>query len=151
MLDEEDNHIIVDGRTKKVLFYSWMNGNENKRQVDNSVLSNKERKESNYKNPPNAATDPFFEAHNEHDIKEGNELRQMKCKNNNTNDEQPNKRVCKAEKFEAIKYSLGPNKEYIAIRRCEYNAWERNKDTIAQIYQEIFQKKDNGWNVMRIE
>ncbi|GJT18636.1 hypothetical protein Tco_0877342 [Tanacetum coccineum] len=67
-------------------------------------------------------------AHDEHDIEEGNELRQMKRKEDNKNDEQPNKRVCKAEKFEAIKYSLGPNETYIAIRRCEYNAWKRNED-----------------------
>ncbi|GJW12385.1 hypothetical protein Tco_1578212 [Tanacetum coccineum] len=60
-------------------------------------------------------------------------------------DEQPNKRMCKAEKFEAIQYSLGPNEEYIAIRRCEYDIWERNEDNMSKIYQDIFQKKDNGW------
>ncbi|GKD94418.1 hypothetical protein Tco_1374255, partial [Tanacetum coccineum] len=46
-----------------------------------------------------------------------------------TTDEQPNKRRCKAEKFEAIQYSLGPNKEYIAIR---------NVDNLSIIYQDIF-------------
>ncbi|GJY50375.1 hypothetical protein Tco_0441222 [Tanacetum coccineum] len=90
-----ENHMKVDGRTKKVLFHSWMNG-----------------------------------THDERDIKEGNELRQMKRKGDNKNDGQPNKRVCKAEKFEAIKYSLGPNEEYIAVRRCEYNTWERNEDRL---------------------
>ncbi|GJW89006.1 hypothetical protein Tco_0164346 [Tanacetum coccineum] len=123
-----ENHMKVDGRTKKVLFHSWMNGSWNKRRMDNNILNNKEWKESDYGNPLNTATDSFFKAHDEHDIEEGNELRQMKRKEDNKNDEQPNKRVCKAEKFEAIKYSLGPNEEYIAIRRCEYNAWERNKD-----------------------
>ncbi|GJT12216.1 hypothetical protein Tco_0859258 [Tanacetum coccineum] len=73
---------------------------------------------------------------------------QMKHKEDNKNDEQPNKRVCKAEKFEAIKYSLGPKEKYIAIGRCEYNVWERNEDCMSQIYQEIFQKKDNGWKVL---
>ncbi|GJZ61323.1 hypothetical protein Tco_0617460 [Tanacetum coccineum] len=91
--------------------------------------------------PLNTATDSFFKAYDEHDIEEGNELRQMKRKKENKNDEQPNKRVCNAEKFEAIKYSLGPNEEYIAIRRCEYNGWERNKDSMSQIYQEIFKKR----------
>ncbi|GKE20556.1 hypothetical protein Tco_1432068 [Tanacetum coccineum] len=61
-------------------------------------------------------------------IKEGNELRQMKRKGDNKNDEQPIKRVCEAERFEAIKYSLGPKEEYIAVRRCEYNTWERNEE-----------------------
>ncbi|GJS46525.1 hypothetical protein Tco_0596646 [Tanacetum coccineum] len=93
----------------------------NKRRMDNSILSNKEWMKSDFGNPLNTATSLFFKAHDEHDVKEGNELRQMKRKEDNKNDEQLNKRVCKAEKFEAIKYSLGPNEEYIAVRRCEYN------------------------------
>ncbi|GJY70144.1 hypothetical protein Tco_0473126 [Tanacetum coccineum] len=136
-----ENHMKVDGRTKKVLFHFWMNGSWNKRRIDNSILNNKEWKESDYGNLLNTATNSFFKAYGEQDIEEGNALRQMKRKEDNKNDEQPNKRVCKAEKFEAIKYSLGPTEEYIAIRRCEYNAWERNEDSMSQIYQEIFQKK----------
>ncbi|GJW68042.1 hypothetical protein Tco_0122466 [Tanacetum coccineum] len=61
------------------------------------------------------------------------------------NNEHPDKMVCKADKFEAIKYSLGPKEECIAIKRCEYNAWERNEDSVSQIYQEIFWKNDEGW------
>ncbi|GJU16531.1 hypothetical protein Tco_1144497 [Tanacetum coccineum] len=99
-----ENHMKVDGRTKK---------------------------KSDYGNPLNTATDSFFKAHDERDIKEGNELRKMKRKGENKNDEQPNKRVCKAKKFEAIKYSLGPNEEYIAVKRCEYTTWERNEDSIS--------------------
>ncbi|GKC31250.1 hypothetical protein Tco_1038544 [Tanacetum coccineum] len=83
--------------------------------MDNNILSNKEWKEFDYRNPLNTTTDSFFKAYDERDIKEGNKLRQMKRKGDNKNDEQPNKRVCKAEKFEAIKYSLGPNEEYIAV------------------------------------
>ncbi|GKE34287.1 ATP-dependent RNA helicase DEAH11, chloroplastic-like protein, partial [Tanacetum coccineum] len=104
-----ENHMKVDGRTKNVLFHSWMNGSWNKRRMDNNIFNNKEWKESDYGNPLNTATDSFFKAYDEHDIEEGNELRQMKRKEDNKNDEQPNKRVCKAEKFEAIKYSLAPN------------------------------------------
>ncbi|GJX19280.1 hypothetical protein Tco_0221957 [Tanacetum coccineum] len=55
----------------------------------------------------------------------------MKRKGDNRNNEQPIKRVSKAEKFEAIKYSLGPNEEYIAVRRCEYNTWERNEESFS--------------------
>ncbi|GJS58853.1 hypothetical protein Tco_0653637 [Tanacetum coccineum] len=64
----------------------------NKRRMDNNILNNKEWKESNYGNPLNTATDSFFKAHDEHDIEEGNELRQMKRKEYNKNDEQPNKK-----------------------------------------------------------
>nr|GEZ15757.1 reverse transcriptase domain-containing protein [Tanacetum cinerariifolium] len=136
----------MDGRTKKVLFHSWMNGNWNKRHVDNSVFSNNEWKESNYGNPPNTATDTFFKAY-----EEGNELIQMKHKEDNKNDEQSNKKVCKTEMFEAIEYLLGPNEEYIAIRRCEHNAWERNEDSVSQMYQEIFQKRTTNRRASRNE
>ncbi|GKB60106.1 hypothetical protein Tco_0916292 [Tanacetum coccineum] len=58
--------------------------------MDNNILNNKEWKESDYRNPLNTATDSFFKAHDKHDIEEGNELRQMKHKEDNKNDEQPN-------------------------------------------------------------
>ncbi|GJZ57864.1 hypothetical protein Tco_0613358 [Tanacetum coccineum] len=70
-----ENHMKVDGRTKKVLFHFWMNGSWNKRRMDNNVLNNKEWKESDFGNPLNTANDSFFKSHDEHDIEEGNELR----------------------------------------------------------------------------
>nr|GEY08419.1 reverse transcriptase domain-containing protein [Tanacetum cinerariifolium] len=54
-----ENHMKVDRRTKKVLFYSWMNESLNKRRMDNIILSNKEWKESDYGNPLNTTTDSF--------------------------------------------------------------------------------------------
>ncbi|GKA11579.1 hypothetical protein Tco_0691125 [Tanacetum coccineum] len=57
-----------------------------------------------------------------------------------TTDEKPNKRMCKAEKFEAIHHSLGPNEEYIAIRSYEYDIWERNEDNLS-ISTKIFLRK----------
>ncbi|GKC19688.1 hypothetical protein Tco_1021838, partial [Tanacetum coccineum] len=100
--------------------------------------------------------EPYLKTREKNNTGKDDERRQTnrKCKDanleaNNTSNtlinERPNKRMCNADRFEAIKYSLGPNKEYIAIRRCEYDTWERNEDTMSQIYQEIFQKKDNGW------
>ncbi|GKA16532.1 ribonuclease H-like domain-containing protein, partial [Tanacetum coccineum] len=56
--------------------------------------------------------------------------------------------MCKTEKFEAIQYLLGTNIEYIAIRRCEFDIWERNQDNLSIIYQDIFQKKDEGWKIV---
>ncbi|GJU64491.1 hypothetical protein Tco_1246326 [Tanacetum coccineum] len=73
--------------------------------MDNKILNNKEWKESNYGNPFNTATHSFFKAHDEHDIEEGNELRQMKRKEDNQNDEQPNKRELAAKKStKLVKY-----------------------------------------------
>ncbi|GJW82414.1 hypothetical protein Tco_0146389 [Tanacetum coccineum] len=127
--------------TKKVLFHAWMNGNWNKRQIDNSILSSN-----------NTTSDSFFipnlKTHEKSDTGKEEEQSQTKRKYSNTSsttDEQPNKRRCKAEKFEAIQYSLGPNEEYIAIRSYEYDIWERNEDNLSIIYQDIFKKKDEGW------
>ncbi|GJW43981.1 hypothetical protein Tco_0072780 [Tanacetum coccineum] len=130
----------VDGRTQKVIFHSWMNGNWNKRYVDNSILSNNERKESKYENPSTTATDSFFKAYDVRDIEKENGRGKIKRKDNNKDDKQPNKRRCKTEKFEAIQYSIGPNKEYIAIRSYEYDIWERNEDNLSIIYQ-VFSRK----------
>ncbi|GKE88013.1 hypothetical protein Tco_1565488 [Tanacetum coccineum] len=46
---------------------------------------------------------------------------QMKRKDNDKDDKRPHKKVFKTEKFEAIKYSLRPNEEYLAVRRYEYD------------------------------
>ncbi|GKB60749.1 hypothetical protein Tco_0916935 [Tanacetum coccineum] len=143
------NHKKFDGRTQKVIFHSWMNGNWNKRYVDNNTSSNNEWKESKNQNPSNTAIDSFFKAYDVRNIEKENEQGQTKRKDNNNDDKQPNKRRCKAEKFKAIQYSIGPNKEYIAIRSYEYDVWERNEDNLSIIYQDIFQKKDEGWKVTR--
>ncbi|GJW13586.1 hypothetical protein Tco_0017719 [Tanacetum coccineum] len=140
-----------DGEDENVIFHSWMNRNWNKRYVDNSILSNNEWKESKYENPSNTATDSFFKAYDVSDIEKRNGQGQMKRKDNDKDDKRPHKKICKTEKFKAKKYLLGPNEEYLAIRRCEYDIWERNKDSVSQIYQEIFQKKDDGWRITRME
>ncbi|GJU59653.1 reverse transcriptase domain-containing protein [Tanacetum coccineum] len=107
-------HKKIDGRTKKVLFHSWMNRNWNKRYVNNSISNNDKSK---YENPPNTGTDLFFKAYDVRDIEEEIRQEQMKRKNNDCDNKQPSKKVCKTEKFEAIKYSLGPDEEYIAVKR----------------------------------
>ncbi|GKC60522.1 putative nucleotidyltransferase, ribonuclease H [Tanacetum coccineum] len=126
MLDEGENWGI-----DPLDFLSNMNGNWNKRYVDNNISCNNEWKESKYKNPPNVATDSFFKAYDVRDIEKENGQGQIKRKDNDKDDKRPHKKVCKTEKFEAIKYSLGPNEEYLAIRRCEYDFWERNEDSIS--------------------
>ncbi|GKB83037.1 hypothetical protein Tco_0949932, partial [Tanacetum coccineum] len=69
-----------------------MNGNGNKRRMNDNILNNNEWKKSDYGNPLNTATNSFFKAHDECHVEEGNELRQIKHKGDNKNDEQPNKR-----------------------------------------------------------
>ncbi|GJS60309.1 hypothetical protein Tco_0655093 [Tanacetum coccineum] len=55
----------------------------------------------------------------------------------------------KSEKFEVINYSLGPNEEYAAIKEYECDIWVLTKENVSQVYQEIFQKKDEGWSLTR--
>ncbi|GJY12833.1 hypothetical protein Tco_0382142 [Tanacetum coccineum] len=113
--------------------------------MDNSISSSNELKESKYENPPNTATDSFFKAYETRDIEKLSQTKRKHINTSNSINELPNKRMCKTEKFEAIQYSLEPNEEYIAIRSYEYDIWERNEDNMSKIYQDIFQKKDEGW------
>ncbi|GJW80601.1 hypothetical protein Tco_0144576 [Tanacetum coccineum] len=83
-----DKHMKIDGRTKKVLFHAWMNGNWNKRLIDNSTLSSN-----------NTTSDSFFipnlKTHEKSNTKKEEEQSQTKRKYSNTSsttDEQPNKR-----------------------------------------------------------
>ncbi|GJU95079.1 hypothetical protein Tco_1319835 [Tanacetum coccineum] len=104
----------------------------NKRRIDDNILSNN-----------NTTADSFFKPYlitcGKCDTEKEDGQSQTKRKYRNTSiDEQPNKRMCKVEKFEAIQYSLGTNEDYIAIRRCEYDFWEKNKDNMSKIYQDIF-------------
>ncbi|GJW82178.1 hypothetical protein Tco_0146153, partial [Tanacetum coccineum] len=109
------------------------------------ISSSNELKESKYENQSNTATDSFFKAYEVRDIEKQCQTKRKYSNTSNSIKELPNKRRCKAEKFEAIQYSLGPNEEYIAIRSYEYDIWERSEDNISKIYQDIFHKKDEGW------
>ncbi|GJW55090.1 hypothetical protein Tco_0099175 [Tanacetum coccineum] len=131
------NYMRVDGRTKKVLFHSWLYGSWNKRRMNDSILSSSDT-------TTDSILEPYLKTQEKNNTGKDDERRQMKrkCKDanleaNNTsntlNNKRPNKRMCNAERFEAIKYSLGPNEEYISIRRCEYDTWERNDDTMTSL------------------
>ncbi|GJY00161.1 hypothetical protein Tco_0357179 [Tanacetum coccineum] len=89
--------------------------------AENPLSSNSTTSDSFFK--------PYLKIRGKSDTEKEDEQSQTKRKYSNKSsfiDEQPNKRRCKAEKFEAIQYSLGPNEEYIAIRRPRDD--ERNID-----------------------
>ncbi|GJV60178.1 hypothetical protein Tco_1466278 [Tanacetum coccineum] len=135
MLDEGENWGI-----DPLKFLSNINTSfKNHKKVDGRT-----QKESKYENPSNTATDSFFKAYEVRDIEKKSQTKRKYSNTSNSINEQPNKRRRKAEKFEAIQYSLGPNEEYIAIRSYEYDIWERNEYSMSRIYQDIFQKKNNG-------
>ncbi|GJY17990.1 hypothetical protein Tco_0389481 [Tanacetum coccineum] len=118
--------------------------------MDDSILSS------------NNTTDSFFKSYpitrGKSDTEKEDEQSQTKRKYSNTSnpiDEQPNKRMYKAEKFEAIKYSLGPNEEYIAIRGYEFDIWERNEDNMSQnlprYFSEKGQRMEGPWKQRNID
>ncbi|GJY30889.1 hypothetical protein Tco_0414384 [Tanacetum coccineum] len=79
--------------------------------MNDIVSSDEEWEESDYGNPPNTTIDSFFKpylnAQETDDIEKEDERSQKKApKSENLNNEQPSKRVYKAEKFETIKTSL---------------------------------------------
>ncbi|GKB35650.1 hypothetical protein Tco_0880592, partial [Tanacetum coccineum] len=123
--------------------YEWYEALEESELKDEaSISSNNERMESKYENPSNTATDSFFKAYDIRNIEKENGQGQIKSKNNDKDDMRPHKKICTTEKFEAIKYSLGPNEEYLAIRRCEYDIWERNEDSVS--HKKFFKKRTTG-------
>ncbi|GKA54813.1 hypothetical protein Tco_0753762 [Tanacetum coccineum] len=160
-------HKCMDGTTKTALLHNWLKEKGNNELMDDIKSTDKEWEESDFGNHPNTNTNSFFkpylDAQEKNDIEKRDERSQKKYKGNtskleniilnkaphsiNIKDEQLNERVCKAKKFKVIKYSLGPNEEYIAINNYECNAYKRNEDSVPHIYQEIFQKKEEGWIV----
>ncbi|GJU26343.1 hypothetical protein Tco_1164964 [Tanacetum coccineum] len=67
----------------------------------------------------------------------------------NINNEQPNKGICRVDKFEVIKYMIGDNEEFLAICTRECDSWARTVNRVSSIYHDIFRKKDEGWTVHR--
>ncbi|GJW71682.1 dolichyl-diphosphooligosaccharide--protein glycosyltransferase 48 kDa subunit [Tanacetum coccineum] len=112
-------HKRVDGRTKKVLFHSWLNGSWNKRRMDGNILSS-----------GNTTTDsifkPYLKTRGKNNTERDDQQSQMKRKcndanleanntSNTLNYEQPNKRMCSAERLgETVDYY--PNR--VVTTRC---------------------------------
>ncbi|GJV59516.1 hypothetical protein Tco_1465616 [Tanacetum coccineum] len=57
------------------------------------------------------------------------------------NKEEPNEGMCRVDKFEVIKYSIGDNEEFMGIRTLERGSWAQTVNRISSIYLDIFRKK----------
>ncbi|GJX86404.1 hypothetical protein Tco_0337178 [Tanacetum coccineum] len=141
-------------------------GGDNEVLSDDIVLSDDERQESKSTNHlhdnPNRFFKTYFNAQERNNIyafeigQECFDKPKLKIYGHNiselndisvSNDEEKellNEGVCKSEKFEVIRYSLGTNEEYIAVNTCEYNTWKRTDGIVSSVYHEIFRKKDQG-------
>nr|GEW69420.1 hypothetical protein [Tanacetum cinerariifolium] len=52
--------------------------------------------------------------------------------------------VCTIRRFEMIKYSFGQDKEYVVVKKDEYNDLARTSKDACRAYQEIFHMMDEG-------
>ncbi|GJU99532.1 hypothetical protein Tco_1328803 [Tanacetum coccineum] len=153
--------------TKNALWDFWLKCGDDEELEDDIESSESELEESDYESHHNSTTDSFFKpyldaqekrdicaiekrhAHNQkdHDCDIG-KFYDISVRNGTPLDDKKgeliNARVCMAEKFEVMKYSLRPNEEYIAISTRECDTWKRNKESLSHIYQESFVRKIKG-------
>ncbi|GJZ60628.1 hypothetical protein Tco_0616444 [Tanacetum coccineum] len=118
------------------------------------VSSDEEWEEHEYETLPNPVAKPNLDTH----YKEDGSNHEKRNKNESDlgkfphpNNESDEGRICKTEMFEVIKYSLGPNENFVAIKNRGYNTWKGSKDSLSHIYQEIFRKQREGWTVTRMD
>ncbi|GKA10337.1 hypothetical protein Tco_0689770 [Tanacetum coccineum] len=117
-----------------------------------------EEEEHEFGNPPNDSfPKPYLNINNEKDYDENNgdadKSSDMDLSDapqyENINNEQPNEGICRVDKFDVIKYTIGGNEEFLAICTRECDSWARTVNRVSSIYHDIFYKKDEGWTVHR--
>ncbi|GJZ89902.1 hypothetical protein Tco_0661829, partial [Tanacetum coccineum] len=126
-----DKHMKIDGRTKKVLFHAWMNGNWNKRRIDNNILSSK-----------NTTSDSFFipnlKTHEKSSTEKEEEQSQTKRKYINTSVllmSNPTKEGAKQKSLKLFSTHLDKKDEGWKVTRTgnEYQEKDKNKTKTGQI------------------
>ncbi|GJT62160.1 hypothetical protein Tco_1005693 [Tanacetum coccineum] len=155
------DHKKVNETTKRALLYTWIEIGNEEGLLNDEVLSDKEWKEHKYGNPPNDSfLKPYLNIKNEKDKNHHNEINEDADKlsgmdlsgtpqSEKINNKQPNEGVCRVDKFEVIKHTIGGNEEFLAISTRECDSWARTVNGVSSIYHDIFRKKDKGWTVHR--
>ncbi|GKA78951.1 hypothetical protein Tco_0785488 [Tanacetum coccineum] len=142
--DDEESHI---GKEEELL--------------NEEVLSDDEWEEHEFRNPPNNSfPKPYLNIKNEENKNHYDQNNRDANKSNgmdlsgtpryeNINNEQPNEGICRVDKFEVIKYTIGGNEEFLAICIRECDSWAQTVNRVSSMYHDIFRKKDEGWTVDR--
>ncbi|GJW88164.1 hypothetical protein Tco_0163504 [Tanacetum coccineum] len=126
---------------------------------DNDTLDYDEESSDNESN--NGDHHPFFD-HHQNDNNKGDENNQKERSDHFNRPEnfvqndapqsynnKTNKGMCRMDKFEVIKYSVGDNEEFLGVRALKHNSWAKTVNEVSSIYLDIFHKKDKGWTVTR--
>ncbi|GJZ97085.1 hypothetical protein Tco_0669419 [Tanacetum coccineum] len=153
------DHKKVDETTKRALLYTWIEIGKEEGLLNDEVSSDEEWEEHEYGNPANDSfPKPYLNINNEKDNNHHNNGDTDKSsgmdlssapQSENINNEQPNEGICRVDKFEVIKYTIGGNEEFLAICTRECDSWAQTVNKVSSIYQDIFHKKDEGWTVHR--
>ncbi|GJY07794.1 hypothetical protein Tco_0374848 [Tanacetum coccineum] len=158
------DHKKVDETTKRALLNTWIEVGNEEGLMNDEVSSDEEWEEHEYGNPPNTNNNsfpkPYLNTNNEGDkgYHKKNNSDTSKLENiipsgaphsEELTNEQLIEKMCKVEKFEVIKYSVGDNEEFLAICTHECNSWARIVNGVSSIYHDIFRKKDEGWTIHR--
>ncbi|GJV86072.1 ribonuclease H-like domain-containing protein [Tanacetum coccineum] len=100
----------VDETTKRALLYTWIEIGKKEGLLNDEVSSDEEWEEHEYENPPNDSfPKPYLninENNGDADKSSGMDLSGAPQSENISN-EQPNKGICRVDKFEVIKYTIG--------------------------------------------
>ncbi|GJR91296.1 hypothetical protein Tco_0215307 [Tanacetum coccineum] len=141
----------LSSATKNALWNFWEKGYD-----DNTLNYDKESSDDECSNGDNH---PFFDhPQNDNDKGDKNDERSdhtngpenfVQTDTPQSNNDKPNEGMCRMDKFEVIKYSVGDNEEFLGARVLEHNSWAKNFNGISSIYLNIFYKKDEGWTVTR--
>ncbi|GJT42304.1 hypothetical protein Tco_0951019 [Tanacetum coccineum] len=147
------NHWKLSSATKNALWNFWEIG------YDNDKLDYDKESSDNECN--NGDHSPLFD-HHQNDNNKGDENNQMERRDHSnrpenfvqndapqSSNDKLNEGMCRMDKFEVIKYSVGDNEEFLGVRALEHNSWTQNVNGVSSIYLDIFRKKDEGWTVTR--
>ncbi|GJV74746.1 hypothetical protein Tco_1506330 [Tanacetum coccineum] len=116
----------LSSATKNALWNFWEKGYDNDTLINDEESSDDESNES--------AQHPFFDPYQ-----------------NDKEMERQDEGMCRVDRFEVIKYSIGDNEEFMGIRTLERHSWAQTVNEVSSIYLDIFRKKDEGWTVHRIK
>ncbi|GJR53985.1 hypothetical protein Tco_1404506 [Tanacetum coccineum] len=150
--------ITLSSATKNALWNFWEKGYDNITLFDDEESSDDDCDKSNLLNHHDTSPflDPYQAAKNE-------EIQRyhMKCNDNNSgtenfiqndaphsgNNNQRNEGICRVDKFEVIKYSIGNDEEFVTVSLSKICVVERTPGSMSCIYHELFSRKDRGWEV----
>ncbi|GKC61981.1 putative reverse transcriptase domain-containing protein [Tanacetum coccineum] len=132
------DHKKVDETTKRALLYTWIEIGREEGLLNNEVSRNEEWEENEYENLSNDSfPKPYFDKNNQYsgDAYKSSDM-------NLSGAPQPksiinkhhNEGICRVDKFEVIKYTIGDNEEFLAVCTRECNSWERTIDGVSSVH-----------------